>query len=117
MIPYIMYHVHTGRSSLTCLERHCVGRTDTHELTFSALETPSSIMPWGVYYIQNNIFLINALLSAPLAFTTGLANTVHIHATHVILVMGVNELTIFINVFNQKRVLPPGHDSCRICNP
>jgi hypothetical protein len=31
----------------------------------------------------------------------------HLHATHSILVVGVNELNVFIDLSNEKRALPP----------
>ena len=76
-----------GPFSPTRLEQHWVRRTDTHELTSFALGTPSSVVLLVVCYIENSIFSVNASLCAS-RVTTSLGNTVHLHATHVILIIG-----------------------------
>ena len=82
-----MSQMHLGPFSLTLLEQHYVRQIDTHKLTSFAVETLSSVVLRVVYYIENSIFLANASLCAS-RVTTSLGNTVHLHATHVILVIG-----------------------------
>ena len=62
-------------------------------------EMPSPVVPWVAYHMINSKFLINASLYASFAFTTCLANTVHLHATRVILVIQVDKFIIFSNLF------------------
>lgn len=72
-----------------------------------ALEAPSSVVAWAVYCTCSDFLLINAPLCASLAFTTSVANTAHLHATHAIFVIGVDGFNISVGLSNQTHVLPP----------
>ena len=72
-----------------------------------ALEASLSVLAWVVYCTGSSLSLINASLCAFLAFTTTVADIVHIHATHGIFVIGVGGFNIFVDLSNQTHVLPP----------
>jgi len=50
-----------------------------------------------VYYIKNRFFL-SMWHFARLACSTSLANVVHLHATHLILVIGIDEFNIYSSI-------------------
>ena len=105
MSPYIMSHMHLRRFSLMRLEQHLAGRTDTHKL---AHRTPSSVVPWVIFHIKNGILLINASLCASRVYNKwSTTNSTYAapprdHATHVILVIGVDEFIIFTARYSSR---------------
>ena len=108
--PSIMSHMHLG----SFFRGRALSNTARAEriptnLTSVVFETASPVVPW-VIYSKGTVSSWLTRHYVRLAFTTSLANTVHLHATHAILVLRVDVFIIFINLSNQTRVLPPGPD-------
>ena len=82
---------------------------NTHELDVFCARDRLTCRAMAIYYIKNSIFLTNASLCTSRVYNK-LANTAHLHATYVILVIRVGEFIIFANLSNQTRVRPPSPD-------
>ena len=89
-------HIHLGRFSLSCARR-----TDTHKLR-SRRPHPSRRQLHKEQYLLDQRVIMRVSRLQPIWLT------LHLYAAHVILVIGVDEFTIFIILYNQMRVLPPG---------
>ena len=98
--------MHLGTSSLTHLEQHCTKMTDTREFDSFGLRDPLTCCAM-CHLLHNKQYLFDQRVITRVSRFQQLLATLHLHATHIIFVIRVDELIILINLFNHTDVLPP----------